>query len=327
MHLSLNTNTYAEAKARGKGPEVEMDTQYRTGLLVEHMNEPAWGPGKVVHVGGGYVHVLFRDVPDRKAKMFSGGSAPLQAAASQSDPILDNLPPLVQKDRRWYLRRDRLTPNQSRQIFLDKFPGGFTDPRYLGSKNEGERNYKWWAHERFVHDFGGGQSRQLLDAGDFKEIRRRALGVLGQVNLLSPYESAAFREATEEDKAAARFFTALFNLLEAPKQSSDVFNPYADAIRALPARAGRARVATWPVATVFPFLAQPDRHMLLKPERMREAAERLGFDLRYDSNINWATYSTLLRMAEAYMALLRDLGPRDFIDIQSFIYVSCGWSE
>ena len=72
---------------------------------------------------------------------------------------------------------------------------------------------------------------------------------------------------------------------------------------------------------VFGFMAQPDRHIFLKPNVTRLAAARYGFDLHYRSRSNWTTYSQLLDLAEMVRFEQRDLGPRDLIDIQSFLWV------
>jgi hypothetical protein len=78
------------------------------------------------------------------------------------------------------------------------------------------------------------------------------------------------------------------------------------------------------VATIIPFLAQPNRHMFLKPEVTRKAADSLGFELNYRPEPNWLTYKSLLRMADIYGQRLAYLEPRDLIDVQSFFYVACG---
>ena len=83
----------------------------------------------------------------------------------------------------------------------------------------------------------------------------------------------------------------------------------------------QTRVLTWPVVTVFPFLAQPDRHIFLKPNVSRVAAAQYGFDLGYLSRPNWRTYASLLELADLVRADLRDLRPRDLIDVQSFLWV------
>ena len=50
-------------------------------------------------------------------------------------------------------------------------------------------------------------------------------------------------------------------------------------------------------------------------------AEAYGFDFHYASRPNWATYVSLLEFAEQIREDQRDLGPRDMIDLQSFIWV------
>jgi hypothetical protein len=64
--------------------------------------------------------------------------------------------------------------------------------------------------------------------------------------------------------------------------------------------------------------------MFLKPEVTQVAAETLAFDLQYASAPNWTTYSALIRMGNVYLQLLQHMGARDFIDVQSFIYVVGG---
>jgi hypothetical protein len=88
--------------------------------------------------------------------------------------------------------------------------------------------------------------------------------------------------------------------------------------------AERGPVAKWTVATIIPFLAQPNRFMFLKPEVTKKAADSLGFELNYKAEPNWLTYKCLLRMADIYGQKLAYLKPRDLIDVQSFFYVACG---
>lgn len=78
---------------------------------------------------------------------------------------------------------------------------------------------------------------------------------------------------------------------------------------------------TWPVVTVFPFIALPDRHIFLKPTVTRVAAQRYGFDFVYHSRPRWETYASLLDLAATVRLDLRDLKPRDLIDVQSFLSV------
>ena len=72
----------------------------------------------------------------------------------------------------------------------------------------------------------------------------------------------------------------------------------------------QTRVLTWPIVTVFGFIAQPKQHMFMKPNTMRAAARVYGFDLDYQSRPNWDTYGDLLALAARVRLDQRELGPR-----------------
>ena len=62
-------------------------------------------------------------------------------------------------------------------------------------------------------------------------------------------------------------------------------------------------------------------HIFLKPNVTRTAAREYGFDFRYESRPSWETYAGLLEFAETVRRDQSDLGPRDMIDLQSFMWV------
>ena len=296
-----------------------MDREFREGAIVEIGTRPEWGPGKIVRATGEHLHIVFRDLPDRTAKVFTAGAPALLLAGLQSDPILDNLPPLFEKDGRWHLPSSRVAFAQAERTFLRHFPGGFSDPRYIA----GERAGKDEANRQFEARLSVTELRGILDSDDLSSLVKTLLSIKSHVNeLLAPFENAAFQDAMRDLEAARKFLSALSHLLEAPEIERDVFDQYIDAIMSLPVR--KSRVASWPIATLFPHIAQPSRHMFLKPERTQVAAEALGFDLHYDASLNWKTYEALLRMGEVYLKLLRNRGAKDFIDVQSFIFVGGG---
>ena len=138
---------------------------------------------------------------------------------------------------------------------------------------------------------------------------------------MSLYESSAFREGIRADeKAATRYLTALIEFIRSgPKRPT--FEVMVEALHGLPIEEGRARAATWPVLTLFPYMADPTRFMFLKPGATKECAERLRFDLKYESTLNWETYERLMVMSQGLLERLRPLGARDFIDVQSFVWV------
>ena len=62
-------------------------------------------------------------------------------------------------------------------------------------------------------------------------------------------------------------------------------------------------------------------HIFLKPTVTRLASRSYGFDFRYASKPSSPVYANLLEFAGLVRRDLRDLRPRDMIDIQSFIWV------
>jgi hypothetical protein len=84
----------------------------------------------------------------------------------------------------------------------------------------------------------------------------------------------------------------------------------------------QSRVLTWPIVTVWGFIAQPERHIFFKPKVCRIAAREYGFDFSYRPRPSWEVYANLLDFARIIRRDLHDLHPRDMIDIQSFIWVA-----
>jgi hypothetical protein len=268
----------------------------------------------------GVAHTVFRDLAQKEAKAIHIGRVSLMAAPVQHDDILDNLPPLIERNGKYELPAERLTVQTAVDRFIAKYPLAFEDPAYIGDRKTGERFYKWAAHETWQSDLGAGQLRKLLS--DIPELTRRAMHCVGRVNLLYPIEQAAMRDALQHTAAAEAYFFALAGFLEEAEINEETCTTYFREVINLPQV--QARVATWPVATVLPFLAQPDRHLFIKPSITKEAADRLGFHLNYKAEPNWLTYKRALEMARIYREKIAHLRPRDMIDVQSFFWITSG---
>jgi hypothetical protein len=204
-----------------------------------------------------------------------------------------------------------------RRRFLRFFPGGFGDETYL----EWEREYKWETHERWQARLGRDEMRRLLLAGEFSEIAARAIRVEQQSrhSMIFSFEKMALRDAVKTDEGARGFARGLFGFLHGRGSDEARFEAWCETVAALPRR--QTRVLTWPLVTVFGFIAQPARHVFLKPVVTRAAAKAYGHAFDYRSRPNWATYRSLLDFAETVRHDQQDLGPRDMIDLQSFIWV------
>ena len=202
-----------------------------------------------------------------------------------------------------------------RKKFLRFFPGGFRDETYI----DWERGYKWTAHEQWEEQLGRSEFRSLLAKEEFAEVAARAVRIESRTNLLFSFEKMALRDAVKSSAGAKAFAAGLYDFLHASGSPQRRFERWIGVIGGLPRR--QTRVLTWPLVTVFGFIAQPREHFFLKPNVTRTAAREYGADFSYQSRPNWETYRNLLEFASMVALDLRDLRPRDMIDIQSFLWV------
>ncbi len=202
-----------------------------------------------------------------------------------------------------------------RRKFLRFFPEGYHDETYI----DWERDYKQEAHERWMAQLGRDTHKKLLAAGEFEEIASRAVKIESRTNLLFSFEKMALRDAVRAPGGAELFARGLYGWLWGPEGEEEKFEEWIGAVAELPRR--QTRVLTWPLVTVFGFIARPDTHVFLKPNVTRVAAREYGVEFVYQSRPNWATYASLLAFARTVWKDTKDLRPRDMIDIQSFIWV------
>ena len=204
-----------------------------------------------------------------------------------------------------------------RRKFLRFFPGGFRDETYL----DWERSYKWETHERWQAALAQDEFRALLRRGEFAEVAARAVRVeqRSRHSMIFSFEKMALRDAVKTTAGARTFAEGLYDLLHGTGDLERRFERWIEAVAALPRK--QTRVLTWPLVTVFGFIAQPETHIFLKPNVTRTAARAYGFDFQYKSRPTWTTYASLLEFAATVRRDLRDLRPRDMIDLQSFMWV------
>jgi len=205
-----------------------------------------------------------------------------------------------------------MSARSCRKHFLAYFPDGFHDEDYWS-----ERGYKWDAHKAWTTALDRDTFRALLDRGAHADVAATAVRIESRTNLLFSFEKMALRDATARDPEA--FAEGLYDWLHGPGSEEKRFEQWCEVVAGLPRR--QTRVSTWPVVTVFGFIARPRIHLFLKPTVTRIAAERYGYDLPYRSRPGWDTYGALLEFAKQVKRDLSDLRPRDMIDIQSFLWV------
>ena len=205
-----------------------------------------------------------------------------------------------------------------RHKFQIYYPDGFWDETYLIA----ERSCKERAHLEWHAELNPAALRKLLEQGEFEHVAVTALRIEARANLLSSFERMALRDAVKTPAGARLFATSLHAYLFGRGSLEHKFESWVSAVAALPRR--QAPLLTWPLVTVFGFIAKPEAHLLFKPQVTRKAARTYGFDLDYRPSPSGAGYRSLQTFAAV---IRRDLDrkpgfrARDMIDVQSFIWV------
>jgi hypothetical protein len=292
-----------------------------TGMLVQHAS---LGIGKVVAIEATAVHVFFPEAEKRyAAKLRWPAARPLLKLEVERNTWLEGLSAfsLDPATGRYALAASWITLDQAIAEFLAAYPQGFSDPAFVGDgTGKRERASRWRAaNAEWVEALGGGEGERLLAGGEIRELVRRALKVGRHVTLVpGALEEGSLADAFRDLDAARAFFEALFEVLPAPLPARGRFEALfaaAEGLQVAPALA-------WPIATLFPFVAAPERHVFLLPGSAPRAADRLGCDLRFDPAPNWATYAALRGFTVKLLEGLQGIGARDFIDLEAFLYAT-----
>ena len=199
--------------------------------------------------------------------------------------------------------------------FLYYFPGGYSGKKFI----EWEREYKWNAHLSWKEKLNRKQFEELLEKEEYSEIAKRAVNIESRTNLLFSFEKMALRDAVKTTEAARAFAEGLYAYIYGKQEMKKRFEEFRNMLAGLPVK--QTRVLTWPLLTVFGFIADPARHIFLKPVVTKTAAIKYDFEFDYNSKPNWRTYQSLLDFAEQVRTDTADFNPRDMIDLQSFIWV------
>lgn len=191
----------------------------------------------------------------------------------------------------------------ARSRFLKFFPEGFQSEGYAAQ----ERDYKLAAKNKL--DTTAPLEKALTGSGFGEAV----LSAFRATNMLSPFEKTRLQDVFRGPSADAVIQAAAAFAQHDDKNSlarlEIVLRPF-DA-------------AKWTIVTYLPYLWRPERHMFLKPEVTKDYALRVGhpFASVYEARLNFDVYVSLLELVDHTSRELRDLNPRDRIDIQSFIWV------
>ena len=290
---------------------------HETNTIVRNPKGASFGLGRIVAINQKTVHVFFPARNAKEALRFAATTPfePVENDDSEMFVWLSNLAALRWHNERWVLSADVVTHQESVAKFHRVFPGGFAGDTYRTH----ERDYKLAAHERWRSALGDGQAEALLKAGELAELCQRMKRVIQPLNLLSRFESSALSDALKDVASATAFLDAVVRFSQGTTAGTQgAFETLVEATASLPVT--NSPVLRWPVVTLFPFCADPNRHVFVKPEVTKAAAARVGFELHYQSKPNWTTYSAVTELARYLNRRLTNDGAQDFIDAQSFMW-------
>lgn len=305
--------------------------RFKVGEFIIHATRPAWGTGKVTAVDSRRMTVLFPNIglsdgpPEKRfdVDFAAFGLVPDQAEAQLAFAAVPSARRAAKGAGASRVPRvvRQVTFEEALRSFQSHYTD-FNDTRYIGSKKEGERKYKELATDRFRELLGGGRLSAMVAAGNaegirwaLQEIQKRVQGLVHFTDLIE--QSGGL----QNDDACLAFAAALDDLLQSDTPSEALFERYLLAARNLTATSTVKRPLNWPLATYLPYLCAPEKFILLKKTTSVECAARLGADFDYDAKPNWQTYEQFHAIAANLLERLRPYGARDFMDVQSFIYV------
>lgn len=296
-------------------------SELQNGALVQHVS---LGLGKIVALEPGAVHVFFPSADKRfAAKLRLPAARPLlRTEGFEPDGWLAGLSAfsLDEATGRYALSATFMTHDQAVAQFKELHPSGFRGAAgATGGKSREARPAAWRAaRAAFEKHLGRGELARLVEEGDVDVLVRRTKEIEKALEPLHlPSDVGALVTGLADEALARPFFVALAELLSVPTPGKARFEKLFSAARALPVEPAQQ----WLVATIFPFLAEPSRHVLLRPRTTCLAADRLGADVRFQPAPIWATYSALRDLETRLLQRLAPEGAEDFGDVEAFLHV------
>jgi len=293
--------------------------ELQNGSLVQHVS---LGVGKIVALEPLAVHVFFPDGDKRFAAKLRlpAARAMLRTEGVEPNQWLEGLTAfsLDAESGRYALSSTWLTHEQAVAQLLATYPEGFADAGYQ-APGKGRAGRWRTAQAAWTKRFGNDELQKMVEEGDVEGFAARAREIDGKVAPLHPpADEGAVAEALADPETARPFMLALAELVAVPSPGKARFDRLFTAARALPVDPAHQ----WLVATLFPFLAAPDRHALIRPRTTFVGADRLGCDVRAESTPNWATYAAARAVEGRLLERLAPQGAKDLVDVEAFLFVT-----
>jgi hypothetical protein len=220
-------------------------------------------------------------------------------------------------------RAGRFATFEEQLAFFEKlFTGGFQGERFMveergasGVKGKAV-GYKTAAIAMAQEELSPARFHGTSVAELFESAKR----VLSATNIVFPIEGPIpFGAIVESDRPAV--MKELEHLLHGAGDLGPRRERFATAVN-LKDKGGQGKRVTWPLATVFPALYDPDQHVCVKPRYFAEEAATLDLAAEASQPVTSAGYQQFLAVAKETQKRLLAAGhhPKDLMDVYSFIW-------
>lgn len=273
----------------------------------DRVKHPKLGLGEVVGLDGDKARIFFVDSGHRTILT---SRFPLQ--------------PLVPRPSHWRLDGMDFSSTKATSAyrsardfvhaFKGEFPGGFQDDCFIKK----ERKYKVEAHEAALELLDEGKLTELLDAERYGDVCLRAKDTMKRVNVVDWRESGRLWSGVSDHVGREEVFAKrLHELLYGQRSEQLRFEAFSSLMEEL-------SVPKWPICTFWRWIVFPNQEVFVKPESVKSAADAWSYDLGYSPGPSWAVYLRIRDFCHHVREELVDLEPRDFIDVQTFMWL-CTW--
>jgi hypothetical protein len=294
--------------------------------LFTHQKRPEWGVGLLLQDTPEQWTLFFEDGQQRRLTRAHPLLEPHEPKAVDAAAIIAKLTPKKPRATKKKATAGARSNKKSgvtfaRQVtaFEKKFPGGFTDPKYLletGGTERGEHRHNDAAIEDAQSSLGEDALSALIDAGGFETVHRVASRLMGASrNLVVRFDVTRFSGMSVS--AYPRFAHALQELLHGTGDEVDRWDAYVRALKT-------ERAPTWPMVTVLPALHCPEAKVYVRPSFFRRQAAVLGLTVSEEPLPSGRGYMQFRDLAHKVRDELVSSGqkPGDMWDVYRFIWLT-----
>jgi len=266
---------------------------------------PAWGTGKVLEVLEADKVRVFFEYEGEKVMLSDFLDSTL---APEHHPVLEKIDPL--RATEGFIPFHKLESS-----FLNHYPKGFDDPKYITDERGAKVNASALLHETMSKDI----LSRLIEQGDHAGVCDLAKKLVGKNNLIFRNEKMNLFDSLKKGEAEQKLFSnALYEILYGEAEIAPRFDAFVNVLEELD-------TCKWPIATYFTFLLDPSRHICVKPSYFQTAARSYAFEINYVTRPSWSGYRRILKFVDHVAGQLSkrsSLKPSDLMDVQSFIWCS-----